>query len=162
MCKSINNLIEHVSLSLSFSKSITPLEGLFLVNPLSYDFLHWLWSPLWSHMPDALDGHEVKTLILVVEAGDLPFSMPFSPVTNSGPLETFNPGFGSVGRKDTIGIARVVHHSDVAAGFEYFVNPLGSLHLEEPIAVHRFIAVLPSFVFNVKCCFRVFLVQPCG
>jgi len=132
------------------------------VNPLSYDFLHWLRSPLWSHMSDALDGDEVKTLILVVETRDLPFSVPFSPVTNGGPLETFNPGFGSVGWKNSISITRVVHHSDVPTCFEYFINPLGSLHLEEPILAYRSVAVHPSLVINVKCLFGVFLVQPCS
>lgn len=88
-------------------------------------------------MSDALDSDEVKTLILVVETGDLPISVPFSPVTNGGPLETFNPGFGSVGWKHSISITRVVHHSDAITCFEYFINPLGSLHLEEPISADR-------------------------
>ena len=81
-------------------------------------------------MTRALDGHEVKAIVALHEAGNLVavhgvLHLPLSPGRLDGPLETFDPALGAVGRNDTIGVARVVHHFHVAT--QDIVDPLGRL-----------------------------------
>ena len=95
---------------------------IFLVN-VGHDHVgHSLAVPLWGHMADALDGHELQAIILLSVARDLAISKPGSPGFSDGPVKLLDPSLGAVGGDGTISVARVEHKTSLIA--KDLVDPL--------------------------------------
>ena len=83
---------------------------------------HSLAVPLWGHVADALDGHELQAIILLSEARDLAICEPGSPGFSNGPVKLLDPSLSAVGGDGTISIARVEHKTSLVA--KDLVDPL--------------------------------------
>ena len=97
------------------------------MHPLVEHVSDWFASPLWCHVADTFDSHEVKAVVALDITTDLAIGQPWAPLVNNVPVQTLDPLLGAVSWNCTIGVSRVEHHPVLV--LEDRVDPDGSLGL---------------------------------
>merc|ERR1712151_1335719 len=98
-------------------------ELVLLLQPAEDKLVGLGWLELWSHVASTVDSSESKiTGVGLRVASNLSSVHVWSPVLGGVPSKCSDPVLGSDGWNGTIGVTRVVEHSDLA--LEFLVDPL--------------------------------------